>query len=297
MRWIQKFLGLSLPLKLIVGSIVGAVAGPGLVGVMSEYASYAYALEIGVRPPLEGIPYLSATAALASLVIAVLAAFVFILTRWVISRIGGQVVEIVGELLSIIDKGIDAYQAAGGNLFKKISARESLESIRNLPLKKVIVLSGGLSAALVGLVNVLPMSLSDTDANAFSIVIALYVTVAIFTIWSRSFAFFVAGAAVVAFYVVSLGALFDTEKHREFLRLIGYGGEIPIQVEFGPNESVVDLSLSIRTTTALLGRPTGLEGVVEIPLSRVKSISYLPMNQGTANNAMHSTPKDGASDG
>lgn len=297
MNWIHRFLGLSLPLKLIVGSIVGAVAGPGVVGVMSEYASYAYALEIGVRPPLEGIPYLSATAALASLIIAVLAAFVFVLTRWVISMIGGQVVEIVGNLLSIIDKGLDAYRESGGKLFKKISARESLNSIRDLPLKKIIVLSGGLSAALVALVNVLPISLSETDAKALSIVIALYVTVAIFTIWSRSFAFFIAGVAVVAFYALSLGTLFDAEKHRTFLRLIGYGGEIPIEVEFGPSETPLELSLSIRTTTALLGRPAGKDGIVEIPLSRVKRISYLPINQGAANNAMHSTPKSGASDG
>lgn len=297
MRWIQRFLGLSLPLKLIVGSVVGAVAGPGVVGVMSEYASYAYALEIGVRPPLEGIPYLSATAALASLVIAILAAIVFVLTRWVISMIGGQVVEIVNNSLSIIDKGINSYREAGGKLFKKISAKESLNSIRNLPLKKVIALSGGLSVALIGLFNVLPMSLSDTDAKAFPIVIALYVTVAIFTIWSRSFAFFVAGAAVVAFYALSLGVLFDTGKHREFLRLIGYGGEIPIQVDFGPNESVVSLSLSIRTMTALIGTPAGSDHIVEIPLSRIKSISYLPMNQDAANDATHSTPKIGVSDG
>lgn len=263
---------------------------------MSEYASYAYALEIGVRPPLEGIPYLSATAALASLVIAVLAAFVFVLTRWAISRIGGQVVEIVGELLSIVDKGIDAYREAGGKLFKRIGARESLNSIRNLPLKKIFVLSGGLSAALVALLYVLPLSLSETDAKAFSIIISLYVTVAIFTIWSRSFAFFVAGAAVVAFYTLSLGTLFDTEKHRAFLRMIGYGGEIPISVEFGPNESILELSLSIRTTTALLGRPAGSDGIVEIPLSRVKSISYLPMNSGLTNKAMHSTLKRGTND-
>ena len=283
MRWIKGFIGLSLPLKLIVGSVVGAVAGPGVVAVMSEYASYVYALSIGVRPPLEGIPYLSATAALASLVLAVLAAVVFVSTRWVISLMGGQVVGFVSDLLSIVDKGIDAYREAGGNLFKKVSARESLHSIRNLSLKKVIALAGGLSLAFIVAVRLMPLSLSDADVRVFSIVIPLYVVVAVFTIWSRSFAFFVAGSAVVAFYVLSLGALFDTENHREFLRLIGYGGEIPIQVEFGPNEGSLSLSLSIRTTTALIGRPVGLNDVVEIPLSRVKSISYLPMRKEAAN--------------
>lgn len=290
MRWIKGFLGLSLPLKLIIGSVVGAVAGPGLVALMSEYASYAYALEIGVRPPLEGIPYLSATAALASLVLAVLAAVVFVITRLAISWIGGHVVGLIEDVTSIVDKGIAAYREAGGNLLRRISARESLNSIRNLSLNRVVALSGGLSLAFVVAVRLMPLSLSDAEVLVFSFVIPIYVVVAVFTVWSRSFAFFVAGAAVLAFYVLSLGVLFDTEKHREFLRLIGYGGEIPIQVEFGANEGAVSLSLSIRTTTALIGRPTGLDGVVEIPLSRVKSISYLPMSQDTAYDVVRSMP-------
>lgn len=196
-------------------------------------------------------------------------------------------VGIIEELSYIVDKGIGAYQDAGGKFFKKISAKESLDSIISLSFKKVVFLSVGLSSALIVFFRALPISINDEDVKAFSLVIALYVTVAIFTIWSRSFAFFVAGAAVVAFYVVSLGVLFDTERHREFLRLIGYGGEIPIRVEFGPSESVVELSLSIRTTTALLGRTAGLNGVIEIPLSRVKSISYVSINQSTVHDAMH----------
>ncbi|MGJ0514438.1 MAG: hypothetical protein ACR65O_01665 [Methylomicrobium sp.] len=79
----------------------------------------------------------------------------------------------------------------------------------------------------------------------------------------------------LAFYMVSLGTLFNIEKHKGFLHLIGYGGDIPITVEFGSNENREEFYLAIRTTTSLIGKNSkGL--FVEVPLSEVKSITYIP---------------------
>ena len=65
----KRILENAVPLKLAVGAILGIVTGPGLLGFLSEYATYRYSLYYGLRPPLEGIPYLRAAVTLGSFVL------------------------------------------------------------------------------------------------------------------------------------------------------------------------------------------------------------------------------------
>ncbi|WP_428034830.1 hypothetical protein [Amphritea sp.] len=59
-KLIKKFLTLPIFTRISISLFVSVIAGLG-VGVISEYAAYSYALNIGVRPPFEGIPYLGPT--------------------------------------------------------------------------------------------------------------------------------------------------------------------------------------------------------------------------------------------
>ncbi|MGJ0516691.1 MAG: hypothetical protein ACR65O_13190 [Methylomicrobium sp.] len=200
MNWIKKFISLSFPIKLIIGSIASVIAGPGVVSFVSEYASYYYALEIGVRPPLEGIPYLSATTALVSFIFALSASIVFISTRWMISRIGGQFVDFVENILPIFSKGlymVRFYTTAGGKFIKKISASDALNLIKGLSFTNVIFLAVALSLLLICLIEALPLFKNINEATLV-IGVTIYVTVTIFTIWSNSFAWVFAGIAVIS---------------------------------------------------------------------------------------------------
>lgn len=48
----------SIGYKLLISSFLGAVGGAGFMGFISEYATYIYALNYGIRLPVEGVPYL-----------------------------------------------------------------------------------------------------------------------------------------------------------------------------------------------------------------------------------------------
>lgn len=100
----KNFLALSFPIKFLVGTIFGLIAGPGLLAFLSEYATYSYAIRINIRPPLEGIPYLSASVALASLVLSVTAIIIFLITRWVVTRMVNYPINHVRDIFSIFDK-------------------------------------------------------------------------------------------------------------------------------------------------------------------------------------------------
>jgi hypothetical protein len=73
----DKYAGLVFPLKLLIGTVLGIALGPGFVGLLSEYATYYYAIDLGIRPPLEGIPYLKSAVTAGSLLLAVVVAFFF----------------------------------------------------------------------------------------------------------------------------------------------------------------------------------------------------------------------------
>ena len=75
---VAPYLDLALAVKLAVGALIGLIAGPGLLGYVSEYATYWFAFHEGIRPPLEGIPYLRTAVTTSSFALALLSALAFI---------------------------------------------------------------------------------------------------------------------------------------------------------------------------------------------------------------------------
>ena len=79
-KWLwAKYLGLALPIRLLLGGVISGLGGSGLVGFLSEYAAYSYAVFYGIRPPLEGIPYLRVAVTTATLVVFMGSAALFLL--------------------------------------------------------------------------------------------------------------------------------------------------------------------------------------------------------------------------
>ena len=92
MTVLEVFRAWSLPRRILVSILVGFIAGPGLIGFLSEYATYLYALGADVRPPVEGIPYLRASVTLFSMTLATLVGLIFWLARGVVGLLVGQVI-------------------------------------------------------------------------------------------------------------------------------------------------------------------------------------------------------------
>jgi hypothetical protein len=271
---ISRYLELSLPLKIFAAAVAGAIAGPGLLAFMSEYAAYTYALTVGVRPPVEGVPYLSATVALISLILALFASFVFLTTRWIFALIGAQAIDVIGKISPILDQGLQNYRDNGGKFFEKLSVAEAISSIKKLSFLQVTCLAAGFSLGIWFFTKKTSGFGILDNVEGFAFAFAFYASIAIFSLWNRAFAWFVAVLAVILFYFFSIKALFNTEGHAFFLKTIGYGGGVPVIVEYEGDRSQEKLNLAIRTTTSLMGTPNASGEYVEIPLHRVRRIIY-----------------------
>ncbi len=61
-----------LTLKTVTWFLLTVLGGSGLLGILSEFATYSYAIYYGFRPPVEGIPYLRVTITLVSFVLVII---------------------------------------------------------------------------------------------------------------------------------------------------------------------------------------------------------------------------------
>ena len=87
------------------------------------------------------------------------------------------------------------------------------------------------------------------------------------------------GIATLAYFVAWIWVLFSPPWYAAFLRTVGYGGGIPITVEFReqatPAQSQrIDCFLLLRTTEALLVLSANSDMVLEIPRDQIRTVSH-----------------------
>ncbi len=275
---IEKYLGLSFPLKLAVGAIVGVVAGPGLIGFLSEYATYAYALRIGIRPPLEGIPYLSATVTAGSLFLALSASIVFIFARIVAARIAGRIIGLFRDVSVSANKLSTLFD----NLFKvrinKTGHDDLINKVKSISPRNALILSISISL-LFGAILFAIEYYNKSSTNPFipGVFGSVFSLVAFLTIWRKAAIWWVAIASAILFYALSFYFIFSINYYSHFLRIVGYGGGSKIDVEYVESAKPPTLSeyyLLLRTSHSLICLETDKSTVTEIPIRTVKAIKY-----------------------
>ncbi|AWF80076.1 hypothetical protein BTJ40_04165 [Microbulbifer sp. A4B17] len=280
---LDKFLSMPTPWRVVLSAIMGFLAGPALIGVFSEYAAYWYALEMHVRPPVEGIPYLSATVTFTSFIIVVMVSAVFLLTRMVVGYFIGNVVlsiEIYPKLLSkffvtltgrlrseINIAAIEGFFAAGS---------EGVKEFEKLPAKKAIyisllfaVISSSLITLIIWMVN------DESEVFKILIIFSLYVFFVLLSLWRRFVMILISFVTAIAFYFFTISLLFNGEQYSKFLRVTGFGGELPVSIEVNDRDKPIGMTLVLRSRDWLIGYEVGSQRVIEVPISSVRNIQYL----------------------
>ncbi|WP_429069658.1 hypothetical protein [Aeromonas veronii] len=90
----------SMPLKVTIGFLLTALGSSSVLGLLSEFAAYKYAIISGFRVPVEGIPYLRATVSLISLALIAVALLAYGITYPFFK----STVKLMSFLLSLIPK-------------------------------------------------------------------------------------------------------------------------------------------------------------------------------------------------
>lgn len=264
--YVRAILPFSLPLKLLFSAFVSFV-GAGLLGVVSEYATYSYALYYGIRPPLEGVPYLRAAVSFGSLFLLVTGTIIFASTYLVFSAFMKSMPLMMDRVHSPI--------------LDSVAEGLSHHLVRVFRLKNVaFVFLAGVAAALVTAVMFLFIRhfLKDTKLDAaffyllFFGAFFLYLTIAF-----PSLVWWYGGFVTLGYFALFAVLLFIPSYYSGLLRLVGYGGGLPVQIEYRETDQrtrTLSAHLMLRTTESLILYRQRENDFVELPRDQVRHILH-----------------------
>lgn len=256
----KRFLPLTLPIKLAISAVIGFI-GSSFVGAVSEYATYRYAIYYGIRPPLEGIPYLTATVVFGSFFLLLTGAILFVVMMLGIKMAGEVIVWFCNEIRSTFEPET-----------KHMDLRHILTLMTN---KSLAAFSLSVCGILVAF-----LSYAFLRGSAFEracAIVYFFGLLAFNSVARPKMAWYFAAFLTLSYYSALLTLMFVPHCYTQFLRTVGYGGGLPVIVELNDQveEDIAPGSyLMLRTTEAVLVfNPTKIT-IVEVPLANVRRLSY-----------------------
>lgn len=275
-RLAHKFGALAFPIRLLIGAFVTLIAGSGL-GIVAEYAAYRWALYYGIRPPLEGIPYLK-------LAVTGLTIFIF--------AAGAAVYTLIYILASAILERMETFIRSFSS-YARILGRASPRLIfirrtfKLMPLyRRLSFASAFLTSVIFGLLVLAAHYLVQFFSGGQEL--NLLENIGVFTlallasllIWDRNVRVWLALISTAVFTVAVPTSFFHIDIYSNILRTLGYGGGLPITITVAEDKSAtqdrtkVTGHLMLRTTTSLILFEPLEERVREIPLQHVLFIDH-----------------------
>lgn len=275
-RLAQKFGALAFPIRLLIGAFITLIAGSGL-GVVAEYAAYRWALYYGIRPPLEGIPYLK---------LAVTGLTIFIFTA------GAVVYALIYILASAILERMETLTGSFSTYARLVSrAIPRLNFFRRavrfmLLYRRLTFASAFLTSVIVGLlisaVHYLVQFFNGVqEFESFEYLAVFILTLlAALLMWDRNVRIWLALISTALFTVAVPASFFHIDIYSNILRNLGYGGGLPIIVTVAEDKAAtedrtkVTGHLMLRTTTSLILFESIEQRMREIPLQHVLFIDH-----------------------
>ncbi len=272
----NKYISLAFPIRLVITSLASAFVGSSVLGFLAEYASYTYALHYGIRPPVEGIPYLRASVTALAFSVVLLGISAFAVCYWFLGSLAIRIeryvdmVRTTGKLVRI--SGLD--DAAVDKTIQMFRARP-LKTI----LKGMIVLS-----ALAVLVSVAVTAMQGHDDDAILataaevVVYAAFCTLLVVLNWRPSLVPHLATCLAAVMVIVAPLLLFQPSRYAWLLRHMGYGGGIPVQVNVGDIDGStaegISGSLLLRTTEAVILLDSSRTQIIDVPIAKLRRLSH-----------------------
>lgn len=272
-----RWLPWSFPAKIALGAIIGALGSAGFLGYVSEYATYYYAIRMGFRPPLEGIPYLSATVGLGSLVLLLIASSIFCL----------QVVSF-SALIWIIKAYLIRLELLDERYSKlRLLIVGEFERLRLAFEKRPLILCSAAATVFAlatwTLFGLIPEKVHISPMLVFGLVALQAINAFLFLLatFRPTYVWLLGITAALSFILVALLAMFSTSIYASFLRSVGYGGGIPVSLQVKDNQGGSqnlngEYFLMLRTTDSLLLLSSSGHEFVEIPREQVSALKHKP---------------------
>jgi len=278
--WVRRVLPWSLPIKLVLSAFLGVLGGAGLLGYLSEYATYNYAIQYGIRPPLEGIPYLRPAVAFGSIFLLFTGALVFVIVAGFCKTLAWYV-DLIPQVFVVVSR-----------IFKQPVPKSQLKFGRLFALARaqsntlVVIFSSSLAtfALVVAWVVIYFFDLKNVDGEKveFNLPIAIflffYVFLAMLAMLRPKLVYWISIIFTVLYFVFCIYLIFSPVKYSELLRVLGYGGGYSVNVQLREEGSekkpLQKYQLMLRTNEAFIFYDSIKSEIIEIPRDQVRSIVH-----------------------
>lgn len=270
----------SLPAKLVLGFVFTAFGSAGVLGLLSEFAVYSYALDEGVRLPVEGIPYIRPTVTFVSLVMLFAAACGFV------------VVYLFAKLSSKYLFAIEDFIRWGAAKLKLSENTKNMlrlnDRMRESGRWKAFLISFFSSLAIVFILSwfvpefieknssVTPSVRFSDLLNGFYPKLVLFVLVFI-VYWSAfrpGIIKYVAGVSAIAILAFIIGVMFYPPFYSKFLYATGFGGGRDVIVFPSSREDAISGRLIIKSNEFYMIMLNDHK-ILEFPVNKTEKIEYL----------------------
>ncbi len=275
-----KVMPYSMPLKIIIGFLFTALGGSSVLGLLSEFAVYNYALINGFRAPVEGIPYLRATVMAVSLAMIIVALVAFSLAYLILKQFTLSISFIVthaqkalsyfnpklGERFShtILDSLVERsfismlFVATGSSFFVVVTVLYTFEDV----IPYIASILGNEYKLPIGIKS--PLGASILFCGTFTIYLSLFRPK-----YTKEIAFSVAGISVL----IAVLIMFNANWYSRFLNITGFGGERSVTLYQNNKEETISGKLLIQSNNYYIILQPDNE-VIEFPVKQVKKITY-----------------------
>lgn len=274
------FLALSPLTRIIVGISCAFLAGPAFIGFLSEYATYAYAIRTGFRPPVEGVPYLAAVVVLGSILLASSLSIVFFVTRSSILLAANRLRKLSralrGKLINQVAFILRIFNPSLSNIESLRRAIELFAQTRSARVLVTILLPLAWVMTLASSVVIMAPTIAFSLRFAVATVLILAAIMGLLSIMRPGVTAVMSAGVALSFYAFCLICLFTVSGYSSLLRSIGFGGGVCVEVtvERAGDIKSIKMDLFMRSRESLIGRFVDDFLFVELPISTVEQIRY-----------------------
>lgn len=259
-EFVRGFMSISLGVRIIIGTLLGALGSSTAIGFLAELGAVNYAFAYGARLPTEGVPYLRyATTAISLSIFAIAFGVFFILN-----------LTILGAIRQFL-------------IFPSLENLAKDGGLASIPLSTYL-LRGAFPAlgASQGLFQLFffAMPVKTLPQWVFP-VFALFATVLILTLARKPI---LAKWLILSTFTIAIGAFFifafTPSLYGRALNFSRQGGGVTVRLQMNcenknPCQPMIAGGLFLRTTESFLLRDEGTQEFLEIPSRLVESVSYV----------------------
>jgi hypothetical protein len=263
---VKTIIPFTLPVKLVVGYFITALGSASVIGFLSEFATYTYAVENGFRLPVEGIPYLKPTISFISLMIIFTSTIVFFLAY--------TFVRITAFILNSPERLIKAPIELILRIFKKnkVTNIDVGLSLNDVSAYKAVLLSSLASLLATGM---LYYAFEIPEHSHYRLHWWTYCMFYVCTLstymsaFNKSYVKYIASSIAALSVITIIALMFNPYIYSRFLFLTGFGGGIPTTIYINnTSDKTISGELLIKSNEIYFLRSTD-GSIVEYPTKNV----------------------------